>query len=353
MTETKGYAALSATTPLEPFSFQLRDVGPHDVQLKILYCGVCHSDIHDARNEWKGSKYPLVPGHEIIGQVVAVGNKVTLFKIDEIVAVGAFVDSCRTCSACKNNEEQYCQKGLVMTFNSFDKHTQGLTYGGFSKGIVVDENYVIPIPDILKKENLASLAPLIDAGVTVYSPLKHWNIGPGKKVGILGIGGLGHLAVKMAHALGAHVVALTSTPEKLPDMKRLGADEAILTTDEEIMKKHNNSLDFILNTLPVTHDLTKYLSLLKLNGIMCIVGIPPQPYTPFTSDALIMQRKSLAGSLIGSIAEMKEMFEFCAQHGITSDVEIIPIQKINESFENIISKKVRYRYVIDLASLPS
>ncbi len=350
MIETKGYAALSATSPLEPWSFERRDVGEHDIELEILYCGVCHSDIHFARNEWLQTVYPVVPGHEIVGRVTMVGSKVSSFKIGDPAAVGTIVDCCGTCRECKNNLEQYCEKGFTMTFNSFDKYTQGVTYGGYSKLIMVNEKYVLKIPQEFKQEDLAAVAPLLCAGITTYSPLKFWEIGKGHTVGIIGIGGLGHIAVKLARALGAHVVAITTSPDKQTDALRLGAHEAVLSTDNAAMQKHHNSLDFIVNTIPFSHDLSTYLALLRLNGKMCLVGIPNQPHEPLYANALIEKRKSLAGSLIGSIKETQELLDFCGKNQITADIEMIPIQQINEAFNKVVDKEVRYRYVIDLAS---
>lgn len=350
MIKTIGYAAKSATTPLELFTFERREPGDHDVQIEILYCGVCHSDIEFARNEWQNAIYPVVPGHEIIGRVTDIGNKITSFKIGDFAAVGVFVDSCGTCAECKNHLEQYCQKA-IMTFNSFDKHTNGLNYGGYSKRIVVDEKFVLHIPEEFKKEDIASIAPLLCAGITTYSALKHWKVGKGQKVGIVGIGGLGHLAIQIAHALGADVVAVTTSPDKKNDAKRFGANETILSTNLVEMKKYLNSFDFVLNTIPVSHNLSIYLSLLKLDGTMCLLGIPSEAHAPLSADNLILQRKSLAGSLVGGIQETQEMLDFCAKHDIRADIELIPMQKINESFEEIINKKVRYRYVIDMASL--
>ncbi len=351
MKETIGYAATSPSTPLAPWTFERRDVGSTDIQLEILYCGVCHSDIHFARNDWLQTVYPVVPGHEIVGRITAIGESVRSCKVGDVAAIGTIVDACGECTQCKNHLEQYCEKGFTMTFNSFDKHTNGVTYGGYSKQIVVDEKYVLQIPIAFKDEDLAAVAPLLCAGITVYSPLMHWKVGKGRKVGIAGIGGLGHIGVKIAHALGAYVVAITSTPEKVADAKRLGADEAILSTDLDALKKHHGSFDFILNTIPVPLDLNGYLSLLKLDGNMCLVGIPAGPHGPLFPNILIEERRELSGSLIGGIQETQEMLEFCAQHAITADIEQIPIQNINEAFASVVDKKVRYRYVIDLASL--
>ena len=291
MIKTVGYAALSATTPLERWAFERRDVGPHDILIDIEYCGVCHSDIHFARNEWLQTGYPVVPGHEIVGRVAAIGEKVTGWKIGDAAAVGTIVDSCGVCPECKRHLEQYCQQEFTMTFNSVNQHTHEVTYGGYSKNIVVDEKFVLHIPDALQK-NLAAVAPLLCAGITVYSPLKHWGVKKGQKVGVIGIGGLGHLAVKIAHALGAHVVAITSTPEKLEDAHRLGADESIVSTDaNKLLSKHEDSFDFIINTAPVALDLSLYVPLLKLDGTLCLVGIPSSPHSGLYAHLLIKSSK--------------------------------------------------------------
>ncbi len=351
MIKTIGYAAKTATSPLELFSFERRELQDHDVQIEILYCGVCYSDIDWARNFWKTTVYPVVPGHEIIGRVSGLGHGVKSFKVGDVVAPSAIVDSCGICQECLNHREQYCQKGPTFICNGFDKYTNGVTYGGFSKQIVVDEKFVVHIPEQLLKEDLASSAPLLCAGITTYSPLKHWNVGKGQKVGIVGIGGLGHLAVKFAHALGAEVVAITTSPDKKADASRLGASEGLLSTQLDVMKKHRGSFDFILNTIPVSHDLSTYLALLKLDGVMCLVGIPSKPYEPLSADSLVARRRSLAGSLYGSIEELQEMLQFAAEHSIRADIERIPIQDINTAFDRILKKEVRYRYVIDMASL--
>jgi len=346
-----GYAALSSHSNLAPFSFERRDVGDRDIKIDIMYCGICHSDIHEARNQWWETKYPIVPGHEIVGCVAQVGSQVAKFTVGEFVAVGCIVGSCGVCAACKQHLEQFCEQEFTETFNSVDPYTNGMTYGGYSQNIVVNEKYVLTIPEAFKKDNLAAVAPLLCAGITTYSPLKHWKVGKGQKVGIIGIGGLGHLAVKIARALGAEVVAITSTEEKLTDAKRLGASSSLLSTDTEELMKHGDSFDFILCTLPVPYDENKYLDLLKQDGVMCIVGIPPHALDGLRVDKLILGRKSIAGSLIGGIQETQEMLEFCAQHGITADIEMVAMDEVNQAFDNVVDKKVRYRYVIDMATL--
>jgi uncharacterized zinc-type alcohol dehydrogenase-like protein len=351
MIKTIGYAALSAHSNLAPFTFERRDVGDRDLKIDILYCGICHSDIHTARNQWWETRYPVVPGHEIVGRVAHIGSQVKGFAVGEFVAVGCIVGSCGVCAACKQHLEQFCEQEFTETFNSVDPYTNGVTYGGYSQNIVVNEKYVFHIPDAFKKDTLAAVAPLLCAGITTYSPLKHWKVGKGQKVGVIGIGGLGHLAVKIARALGADVVAITSTQEKLTDAKRLGASSSLLMTDTEGLMKHAESFDFILCTLPVPYDENKFIDLLKRDGVMCVAGIPPRALDGLRADKLILGRKSIAGSLIGGIQETREMLEFCAQHGITADVQLISVDEINEAFDNVVDKKVRYRYVIDMATL--
>jgi alcohol dehydrogenase (NADP+) len=351
MLKTASYAASSATSPLAPFSIERRETGPHDVQMEILYCGVCHSDLHMARNEWKNTVYPIVPGHEILGRVTKVGKDVKKFKEGDTAAVGCLVDSCRTCSCCKDNLEQYCEKEWVLTYNSPDKYTGKMTYGGYSTQIVVDEKFVLGVSKKFKKEDLPGVAPLLCAGITTYSPLRHWKIGKGKKVGVVGLGGLGHMGLKFAHAFGAHVVLFTTTPGKAADAKRLGADEVIISKNEAEMKKHLNSFDFILNTVAASHNLDAFTELLKHDGTLCLVGLPENPHPSPHVDRLIMKRRSIAGSVIGGIKETQEMLDFCADKGITCDIEIIPIQKINEAYERMLKSDVKYRFVIDIASL--
>ncbi len=345
--KTNSYAAQNATTPLAPFNFQRRDPGAHDVQIQILYCGVCHSDVHIVRNEWHGTTYPCVPGHEIIGRVVKVGAHVKKFKEGDIAAVGCMVDSCRTCENCKDDLEQFCEKGPTFTYNAPDKHTGGMTYGGYSESVVVDEAYVLHVP---KNLNLAAAAPLLCAGITTYSPLRHNKVAKGQKVGVVGLGGLGHMGVKLAKAFGAHVVVFTTSPGKVQDALRLGADEVVLSKNEDEMKKHLNSFHFILDTVAAQHDINAYLVLLKRDGTLTQVGLPAEPLSVQVG-SLIFGRRNFSGSLIGGIKETQEMLDFCGQHNITSDIELIPIQKINEAYDRLVKNDVKYRFVIDMASL--
>ena len=345
--KTLSYAAQNATTKLAPFKFDRRDPGAEDVQIQILYCGVCHSDLHTVRNEWQGTTYPCVPGHEIIGRVTKVGASVKKFKENDIVGVGCLVDSCRTCENCKDNLEQFCQQGPIFTYNSPDKHTGGLTYGGYSNSIVVDEAFVLHIP---KNLDLAATAQLLCAGITTYSPLRHNNVTEGQKVGIVGLGGLGHMGVKLAKAFGAHVVVFTTSPNKVKDALRLGADEVVNSKDEDEMKKHLNSFHFILDTVAAQHDINAYLVLLKRDGTLTQVGVPPEPLSIHVS-SLIFGRRNFSGSLIGGIKETQEMLDFCGKHNITSDIELIPIQKINEAYSRLLKSDVKYRFVIEMASL--
>jgi uncharacterized zinc-type alcohol dehydrogenase-like protein len=346
---TAGYAATAPNTPLAPFAFERRDPGPTDVQIEILFCGVCHSDLHIARNEWQGTTYPVVPGHEIVGRVVKVGAGVKKFKEGDLAGVGCLVDSCRTCPDCRDGDEQYCTGGMVFTYNSPDKHLPGKqTYGGYSTGVVVDEAFVLRVSDKLP---LAGVAPLLCAGITTYSPLRHWKVSKGQSVGVVGLGGLGHMAVKFAHAFGARTVLFTTSPGKTADAKRLGADEVVVTKDPAEVAKHANSLDFIVNTVAAPHDLDVYLNLLKRDGTMCLVGVPDRPHPSPSVVGLIFRRRSLAGSLIGGVRETQEMLDFCADHGITSDVEVIPMAGINAAYERMLKSDVKYRFVIDLASL--
>jgi alcohol dehydrogenase (NADP+) len=354
-TETKkgtskafGYAAQSAQSPLAPFSFERREPGPQDIDIEILYCGVCHSDLHTVRNEWQNTTYPALPGHEIVGRVLSVGSEVKKLKKGDLAAVGCLVDSDRTCPACKQGLEQYCEGGFVGTYNSPDKHLGGMTYGGYSNHIVVDQHFVLRVPE---KLDLAAVAPLLCAGITTYSPLKHWKVSKGQKVGIVGLGGLGHMGVKFAHALGAHTVLFTTSPGKQDDAKRLGADKVVVSKNPQEMEKHLNSFDFILDTVSANHDINAYMALLKLDGTLTQVGAPEVlKVSPFS---LIFKRRSLAGSLIGGIKETQEMLDFCGKHNIVSDIEIIPIQKINEAYERMLKSDVKYRFVIDMKSLDS
>ncbi len=347
MYSAKAYAAQSATTPLQPFSFQRRDPLPHDVRIDVRYCGVCHSDLHQARNEWRNTIYPCVPGHEIVGQVTKVGGEVKKFKVGDIAAVGCMVDSCRVCPSCEAGDEQFCENGSVLTYNSEDKHGGGVTFGGYSESIVVNEAFALRVPD---KLDLAATAPLLCAGITTYSPLRYWNVGKGQKVGVVGLGGLGHMAVKFANAFGADVALFTTSPKKRADALRLGAHEVIVSSDENEMKKHLNSFDFILDTVSAEHDLNAYLQLLKRDGTLALVGAPENPL-PIAAFNLLFGRRRLAGSIIGGIRETEEMLNFCAEHNITSDIELIRIQQINEAYERLLKSDVKYRFVIDMASL--
>jgi len=346
MIKSKAYAAQSASSPLAAFEIQRRDPGPEDVQIEILYCGVCHSDLHTARNEWKNTLYPSVPGHEIVGRVVAVGNKVQGYKVGDLAAVGCMVDSCGHCHSCHEGEEQYCENGFTGTYNGplFGGEN---THGGYSQAIVVKESFVLRIHH--DEKVLASVAPLLCAGITTYSPLRHWGAGPGKKVGIVGLGGLGHMGVKIAHAMGAHVVLFTTSPGKVPDGKRLGADEVCISTDPEQMAAHANQFDFILNTVAAPHNLDAYLQLLKRDGTMTLVGAPAEPHPSPGVFNLILKRRQLAGSLIGGVRETQEMLDFCAQHEIVSDIELIPMDYINTAYERMLKSDVKYRFVIDMA----
>jgi uncharacterized zinc-type alcohol dehydrogenase-like protein len=342
-----GFAAQTADSPLEKFTFNRRDVGETDVQIEILFCGVCHSDLHTARNEWRDSVFPVIPGHEIVGVVTSVGSGVKNFKPGDKVGVGCLVDSCRTCAACNDGLEQYCDNGFTLTYNSPEKVIGGRTFGGYSDNIVVDQSFVLRIPEGM---DLAATAPLLCAGITTYSPLRHWKAGPGMKVGIIGLGGLGHMGVKLAHAMGAHTVLFTTSPSKVADGKRLGADEVVISKDAEAMAKHANSFDLFIDTVAANHDLSPYFALLKREGTMVQVGAPEHPM-PIAAFDLIFKRRNFAGSLIGGIAETQEMLNFCAKHNITSDVEIIPIQQINEAYERMLKSDVKYRFTIDMASL--
>lgn len=348
MSTTYAYAATDARSPLAPFEFQPRALRDLDVQIEILYCGVCHSDLHQARNEWKNTIYPVVPGHEIVGRVRATGPQVTRFKAGELVGVGCLVDSCRTCPSCAEGLEQYCENGFVGTYNGRDRVSGDVTYGGYATQIVVDEAFVLRVPDTLDP---AGAAPLLCAGITTYSPLRQWNVGPGKKVGIVGLGGLGHMGVKLARAMGAHVVLFTTSPSKVEDGKRLGAHEVVISKDDAQMHAHLNSFDFILNTVAAQHDLNPFLHLLKRDGTMTLVGAPEHDHPSPQVFNLIFKRRRLAGSLIGGIAETQEMLDFCAEHGITSDIETIPMQQINAAYERMLKSDVKYRFVVDMASL--
>ena len=350
MPTTAAFAAFSADTPLRPTHISRREPGPTDVVIDILFCGVCHSDLHTARSEWGATTYPCVPGHEIVGRVTAVGSGVTEFQPGAIAAVGCMVDSCRECDTCRRGLEQYCERKTIWTYGAPDAHTDGVTYGGYSTAIVVDQAFVLHVPAAL---DLAGAAPLLCAGITTYSPLRHWQVGPGSRVGIVGLGGLGHMGLKLAHAMGAEVTLFTTSPGKTDDARRLGADHVVLSTDPAAMKAQQNRLDFILNTVAASHDLGAYLKSLRLDGVMTLVGLPQHDHPALKAGILTSKRRSLAGSGIGGIRETQEMLDFCAEHGIVSDVEIIPIQEINVAWERMLRSDVKYRFVIDMASLKS
>ncbi len=344
---TKAFAAQSATSPLGPFNIQRREPTAKDVEIDILYCGVCHSDLHFARNEWGFSAYPIVPGHEILGRVTRVGKDVTKFKAGDLAAVGCMVDSCRTCSSCKQGLEQFCQTGSIFTYNGPDKHSGGMTFGGYSEKVVCDEAFTLKVP---KNLDPARAAPLLCAGITTYSPLRHWGATKGKKVGIVGLGGLGHMGVKFAHAFGCHTVLFTTSESKVADGKKMGADEVVISKNSDAMAKHAGSFDLIVDTVSADHDLNAYLSLVKLDGSMVMVGVPPKPQA-LSAFSVIMPRRNLAGSLIGGIAETQEMLDFCGKHNVMCDIELIRMQQINEAYERMLKSDVKYRFVIDMATL--
>jgi alcohol dehydrogenase (NADP+) len=346
----KAYAAQSAGSGLAPAAIRRREPGATDVQIDILYCGVCHSDLHQVRNEWESmmpTVYPCVPGHEIVGRVVKAGSAVKKFKEGDLAAVGCMVDSDRVCPNCRAGNEQFCDSMPTFTYNAEDKHLGGVTYGGYSDSVVVDEAFVLRVPKTLDP---AATAPLLCAGITTYSPMRHWNVRKGQKVGVVGLGGLGHMAVKFAHAFGAHVVLFTTSPKKKEDGLRLGADEVVVSKDEAEMAKHAGSFDFVLDTVSAEHNLNSYLDLVKLDGTLTLVGAPPNPM-PLSVGSLLFRRRSLAGSIIGGIRETQEMLDFCAEHGLAADIELIRIQQINEAFERLGKSDVKYRFVIDMASL--
>ena len=349
MASVKAFAAMTATSPLAASTIERREPKAEDVQIEILYCGVCHSDLHTARGEWPGIVFPVVPGHEIVGRVTSVGRGVTKFKVGDLAAVGCMVDSCRTCGSCSKGLEQYCEKGPVFTYNSPDAHLPGkMTYGGYSKQIVVAEKYVLRVPRNL---DLAAAAPLLCAGITTYSPLRHWGAGKGKKVGVVGLGGLGHMGVKFAHAMGAHTVLFTTSAGKVEDGKRLGADEVVISRDERQMQKHGASFDLIVNTVAVSHNLDAYTNLLRRDGTLCLVGAPATPHPAATVWPLLLRRLSIAGSAIGGIAETQEMLDFCGEKGIVCDIEMISMGQINEAYERMLKSDVKYRFVIDMGTL--
>ncbi|MEW6125611.1 MAG: NAD(P)-dependent alcohol dehydrogenase [Acidobacteriota bacterium] len=343
----KAFGAEAADAPLKQLNIQRRMVTPRDVEIEILYCGICHSDLHSARNEWQNTIYPIVPGHEIVGRVTRVGSQVTKFKVGELAAVGCMIDSCRECEYCQQGLEQLCEPGSTLTFNSPDKFLGGQTFGGYSESIVVDEDFVLRVPENL---DLAATAPLLCAGITTYSPLKHWQGGAGKKAGIVGLGGLGHMAIKLAKAMGAYVVVFTTSPSKTEAAKKLGADEVVLSTDAAQMNAKTKSLHFILDAVSAPHDINAYLNLLKADGNLVLVGAPMEPL-PVASFNLILGRRSFSGSPIGGIAETQEMLDFCSEHNITADIELIGVQQVNEAYERLLKGDVRYRFVIDMASL--
>ncbi|WP_339627673.1 NAD(P)-dependent alcohol dehydrogenase [uncultured Maribacter sp.] len=347
MKKIKAYAADSKDADLKPYEIERRVTLEDDVKIDILYCGVCHSDLHQVRNDWKNSVYPVVPGHEIIGRVLEVGKGVSNFKVGDLVGVGCLVDSCQTCSACKDDLEQFCEKGATFTYNSKDKHSGGHTFGGYSESVTVNKEFVLKVPENLDAK---AAAPLLCAGITTYSPLAHWGVKKGDKVGVIGLGGLGHMGIKFAHAMGAYTVMITTSPSKSEDAKKLGADEVIISKDQEQMKKHANSFDFLLNTIPVGHDMNPYAALLKRDSTMVIVGAV-EPLDPLHGGSLIMGRKSIAGSLIGGIKETQEMLDFCGEHNVVSDIEMIDIQNINEAYDRLQKSDVKYRFVIDMKSL--
>jgi len=347
----KAYSAASGTSPLASTTIPRREPTEHDVQIEILFCGICHSDLHQVRNEWSGvmpTVYPIVPGHEIVGRVTKVGSQVAKYKPGDLAAVGCLVDSDRTCPNCKAGLEQFCPN-MILTYNGPDKYLGGVTYGGYSNSIVVDEQFVLRVPSNLE---LAAAAPLLCAGITTYSPMRHWNVSKGQKVGVVGLGGLGHMAVKFAHAFGAHVVVFTTSPNKKDDALRLGADEVVISRNADEMKKHAYSFDFILDAVAADHDINAYISLLGRDGNITLVGAPEKPLA-VAAFGLIFGRHSLSGSPIGGIAETQEMLDFCGEHNITSDVEVIPIQKVNEAYERLAKSDVKYRFSIDMASLKS
>jgi uncharacterized zinc-type alcohol dehydrogenase-like protein len=346
--KSHGYAAHDKKSPLVPFSFDRREPGPNDVVVEIAYCGICHSDIHQVRDEWNQSIYPMVPGHEIVGHVTAVGSSVTKFKKGDLAGVGVMVDSCRICENCKAEAQPYCTKGMVGTYNAHDYKGE-LTFGGYANNIVVDEKYTFTISP---KLDLAAVAPLLCAGITTYSPLRHWNVGRGKKVGVVGLGGLGHMGLKFAHSFGAHVVQFTTSESKIEDAKKLGADEVVISKDANAMAKHAGSFDFILDCVSAEHNLNDYLNLLRLDGTLCSVGLPEQPLSiaPF---AILANRRSLSGSMIGGMAETQEMLDYCAEHNIVSDIELTSIDKLPEAYDRVLKGDIKYRFVIDMATLPA
>jgi uncharacterized zinc-type alcohol dehydrogenase-like protein len=348
MFTVRAYAAQSPTSPIAPFAIERREPGEKDIHIEILYSGICHSDLHQAHDDWGGALFPMVPGHEIVGRVKAVGSKVTKVKVGDFAGVGCMVDSCRECSACKEDLEQYCERGATWTYNSKERNSDRLTFGGYSEAIVVEERFVVSIPSSM---DLKAVAPLLCAGITTYSPLRHWKVSPGQKVGVIGLGGLGHMGIKFAKAMGAHVVMITTSPEKGKDATRLGADEVLLSKDADAMAKHALSFDFLLNTIPVPHDVNPYLALLRRDATMVMVGVLTELDPPVMGSSLILGRKHLTGSAIGGIAETQEMIDFCAEKGIVSDIEMIAMNQVNEAYERLVNNDVKYRFVIDMATM--
>ncbi|EOS95299.1 NAD(P)-dependent alcohol dehydrogenase [Erwinia tracheiphila] len=348
MNITHAWAAQDAQSKLAPFEYKPRELREHDVQIDVLFCGVCHSDLHQARNEWKNTVFPVVPGHEIVGRVTAIGSHVHKYNVGDLVGVGCLVDSCRTCDSCKEDLEQYCENGFTGTYNGQDRITGETTYGGYSTQVVVTQDFVLRVPENLDP---AGAAPLLCAGITTYSPLHHWGAGPGKKVGIVGLGGLGHMGVKIAHAMGAHVVLFTTSPSKIEDGKRLGAHEVVISKDADQMAAHANSFDLIVNTVAVPHDLNPFITLLRRDGTLTLVGVPEHDHPSPQVFNLIFKRRSVAGSLIGGIKETQEMLDFCGKHNLTSDIELIRMDEINEAYERMLKSDAKYRFVIDIDTL--
>ncbi|MBB4807510.1 putative zinc-type alcohol dehydrogenase-like protein [Chryseobacterium defluvii] len=344
----KAYGAESTTADLKEMNIERREVTSKDIEIEILYCGVCHSDLHTARNDWGGTLYPAVPGHEIVGRITKVGSEITKFKVGDLAAVGCLVDSCRTCDSCKQDLEQYCLNGFTGTYNGQDKHLGGHTFGGYSQKVVVDEHFVLKVPENL---DLAAVAPLLCAGITTWSPLKHWNVGPDSKVAVVGLGGLGHMAIKLAKGLGAEVTLFSRTPGKSEDAKQLGADHVVISTDEEQMKSVNGKFDVIIDTVPYVHDINPYVSTLNISGTLVLVGYLGGLEPILNTVPMILGRKSVAGSVIGGIAETQELLDFCGAHQIVSEVEVIKMQDINKAYERMLKSDVRYRFVIDMQSL--
>ena len=348
MIQTDSYAAHVAGEPLRPFDLERRDPGPHDIEIDIVFCGICHSDIHTVRGEWGPQNYPFVPGHEIIGNVARTGDAVTHHQVGDLVGVGCMVDSCRHCPPCEARMEQFCENGFSGTYSGVEKETGRPTYGGYSGKIVVNEDFVLRIPEGLDP---AGVAPLLCAGITTYSPLRRWNVGPGQRIGVVGLGGLGHVALKIAKAMGAQVVLFTTSPEKVADGKALGADEVVISTETGALESHAYSLDFVLDTVSARHDLDPYLELLKIDGTLTLVGMPASPHPAPDPASLILKRRSLAGSITGGLTETQEMLDFCAEHGITADIEMIAMDEVNAAYERLLAGDVKYRFVIDMATL--